>query len=343
MSKRTCFCLGLGLFLFILQTGTQLPSAEEDCPVTQDYFANAADYSARHGGLTLRVQYRGRLLYQTFASGWSEQTPHKLYSGTKSFIAYAVWKAIFQDHLISSLDEPACWTLGEWSRDGRRHITIRQLLTQTSGLDTGNEEIYPESDQMRASVRVHQIDPAGSVFRYGPANYQALGEILRRKLNGRLSVESYVRRKAINPAGIMVEDWKQDPSGEPMIHTGLMLSTRQWAKYGEYLKRNFAQIQPMLQGTAANPAYGMGFWLNVPLKVSLDKIRKLQVAIDGDQLYEDGPTDLFAAIGAGKQRLYVIPSLDLVIVRFSQGDPFSDQDFLSRLLTGQAFPDKRSH
>jgi len=50
------------------------------------------------------------------------------------------------------------------------------------------------------------------------------------------------------------------------------------------------------------------------------------------------PEDLFMAAGAGKQRLYVIPSLQLVIVR--QGDlrasrGFSDAEFLDRLLRGK--------
>ncbi|MDA1049369.1 MAG: hypothetical protein O3C40_02675 [Planctomycetota bacterium] len=45
------------------------------------------------------------------------------------------------------------------------------------------------------------------------------------------------------------------------------------------------------------------------------------------------PNDLVAACGAGKQRLYVIPSRKLVVVRqggLSQG--FSDIEFLSLLL-----------
>jgi hypothetical protein len=88
----------------------------------------------------------------------------------------------------------------------------------------------------------------------------------------------------------------------------------------------------------------MGFWLNIPEpNVSLKKMQDLQVAVDGDQIYAGGPSDLFAAIGAGKQRLYVIPSMHLVIVRFGDGARFSDGDFLSRLITGNPNPDRRTH
>jgi hypothetical protein len=100
----------------------------------------------------------------------------------------------------------------------------------------------------------------------------------------------------------------------------------------------------LFTGHAANPAYGMGFWLNRPPPVPrLQPIYVLQLAIDGDQLYPGGPRDLVAAIGSEKQRLYMIPSLDLVVVRFGCETAFSDGDFLSRLLTGRPRPDAHSH
>jgi hypothetical protein len=50
-------------------------------------------------------------------------------------------------------------------------------------------------------------------------------------------------------------------------------------------------------------------------------------------LCRGAPRDLVACIGSGYQRLYVIPSLDLVVVRHGRGGPFSDAHFL-RLLLG---------
>jgi len=51
------------------------------------------------------------------------------------------------------------------------------------------------------------------------------------------------------------------------------------------------------------------------------------------------PGDLFLAAGAGKQRLYVIPSLKLVVVRqgdLRKGMQFRDAEFLSRLLLSKS-------
>jgi hypothetical protein len=49
----------------------------------------------------------------------------------------------------------------------------------------------------------------------------------------------------------------------------------------------------------------------------------------------DGVQDLFMAAGAANQRLYIIPSLDMVIVRQGQLAQFSDREFLSKLLQGK--------
>jgi hypothetical protein len=50
------------------------------------------------------------------------------------------------------------------------------------------------------------------------------------------------------------------------------------------------------------------------------------------------PADTVAAMGKGKNRCYVIPSLELVIIRMgdSEGREFTDNEFLAKLLNGTA-------
>jgi CubicO group peptidase (beta-lactamase class C family) len=321
--------------------------------ITAAHFASADQYSQSHGGVALRVEQGGDLLYESYVPGFSASTPHKIYSGTKSFVAVAALIAMREGLL--TLDEKAADTLTEWRGDRRRAITLDQLLSHTSGLDPDGDLIYPARDQLAVTVGVHLIDPPGSRFHYGAVGYQAFGEILRRKLRLKdRSVEGWMRDKLFDPLGIAIADWKHDDAGNPLLHTGLSLSAEEWAKFGEFINGVRAgkqgqliinQLLVMLMiGHKANPAYGMGFWLNRPPPVPrLQPITDLQLAIDGDQLYPDGPRDLIAAIGSEKQRLYMIPSLDLVVVRFGCETAFSDGDFLSRLLTGRPHPDAHSH
>jgi hypothetical protein len=95
-----------------------------------------------------------------------------------------------------------------------------------------------------------------------------------------------------------------------------------------------------LKGTMQNPAYGLTWWLKEPVPDEI--IRKVPILRRdmGDMVKSDWiPEDLFLAAGAGKQRLYVIPSMKLVIVRQAnilRGRTFSDAEFLSRLLRGRS-------
>ena len=321
--------------------------------ITAANFADAAQYSRTHGGLTLRVEQGGRLVDESYYPGFSASVSHRIFSGTKSFVAVGALVAM-QEGLLT-LDEKASDTLTEWRNDRRRAITIAELLNQTSGLDPDGEYIYPYRDQMAAALNVRVMDTPGTRFHYGAVNYEALGELLTRKLHAKNeSLEDFLKSKVFDPLDLDIADWKRDDAGHVLTHSGLWLCPREWAKFGTFINRGLQgkpipivtnqSLARLFVGTHANPAYGLGFWLNrPPPEPRLQSIKKLQLAIDGDQLYPDGPRDLVACIGSEKQRLYMIPSLDLVIVRFGQETAFSDGDFLSRLLTGKPHPDAHTH
>jgi CubicO group peptidase (beta-lactamase class C family) len=321
-------------------------------PLDPVHCLQAAAYSRAHGGEALRIEQGGRLVYEDYLPGFSATTPHKIYSGTKSFMA--VTAMILVSKGLLRLDEKASDTLTEWQHDARRSITIDELLSQTSGLDPNGERIYASYDQLAAAVTTPLVDPPGTRFHYGPAGYQAFGEILRRKIcrHGQ-SVEDLVNDTLLDPYDLDVSDWVRDRAGNVLIHAGMLLSPKAWAKFGNLLlkpvlatgaNRDALGYAAMFQGHKANPAYGLGFWLNNPQRPHHHQsIRDLLPAMDGDQLYPGGLPDLVCAMGTGKERLYVIPSRQIVIVRFSYEAPFSDGDFLSRLLTGKPHPDAHTH
>ncbi len=314
--------------------------------------AKAAAYSRSHGGEALRIEQGGKVVFEEYGPGYSATTPHKIYSGTKSFVAVAAM--ILAEKGVIRLDEPASDILTEWKNDARRSITIDELLSQTSGLDPDGDSINNAHDALAAAVKIPLISAPGTKFHYGAAGYQAFGEILHRKLGGfGDAVEKSVWHLVLNPYDIKADSWKTDDANHVLVHAGMVMSAEEWAKFGEAVLRprnptdhskpglGFAQL---FVGHTANPAYGLGFWLNAPQHSPRHQpMSDLLPAMDGEQLYSGGPRDLVCAMGTGKQRLYIIPSLQLVIVRFSDSAPFSDGDFLSRLLTGHPHPDKHTH
>ena len=118
---------------------------------------------------------------------------------------------------------------------GGAAITIRQLLNQTSGLDPSAGMIGDARDQMAASVHAGLVAAPGTQFHYGPSNYQALGEILRRKLapSGR-SVEDYMKDKVFDPLDIDIASWYRDGSGHPLMHAGIQLTRAGMEEAGRF-------------------------------------------------------------------------------------------------------------
>ncbi|MGB7325004.1 MAG: hypothetical protein WBD31_09035 [Rubripirellula sp.] len=93
----------------------------------------------------------------------------------------------------------------------------------------------------------------------------------------------------------------------------------------------------------ADLGHGLALWLNQPGGQSEVGVAAQMSELEDKAgwIYRDGCPDLFAALDAGKWRMYVIPSLKLVALRQgdSDRDRFEDNALLSLLLAGKAFDD----
>lgn len=317
--------------------GDQLPASE------RAQFQAAAEYSRKSGGYTLLVMKRGEVVFEDYAEGWHAGRPHMLASGTKSFSGILALCAE-QDGLLK-LDERVAGTLTEWQTDDRKSkITIRQLLSLTSGLDGGGIGRPPS---YRDAVRLAEVTAEpGEKFQYGPVPFQCFGEVLRRKLApSHESVEQYLHRRVLDPIGLKVARWQKDGEGHLHLPSGAFLTAREWARFGELIrlkgrvgeKQIFPadKLQQCLEGSKANPAYGLTFWLNPDPELAL-RAPRLATALRERTGRTEEPLDVVMAAGLGKQRCYIIPSLEMVIVRQGQSSPreFSDRQFLQLLLAG---------
>jgi CubicO group peptidase (beta-lactamase class C family) len=319
-------------------------------PVTAESFARAAAYSESSNGVALLVVSEGRILHERYAARNGPGVPRELASGTKSFCGILAC-LLARDGLLD-LSEPVSRTIPEW-RDipGKKDITIRQLLTLTSGLRTGGERGAVPG--YMESLDAPLDSPPGRLFRYGAVPFQVFGELVKRKLGGRDPVD-YLNERLFLPLGIRPGRWTRGSDGNSHLPSGAAFTARDWARFGEFIRlggvwdgRELVSKELMdscFEGTPANPAYGLTFWLN---RETSPELRELipQLENGSEYLYDLDyvPKDLVFAAGAGKQRLYILPSLGLVIVR--QGEriresltgayrpDFSDQEFF-RLLFG---------
>jgi CubicO group peptidase (beta-lactamase class C family) len=301
----------------------------------------AAAYSSAQGGTSFLAIQHGQTLLERNAGA-----PRKIYSGTKAFWGLAALAAA-EDGLLS-LDENVAATIPAWRSDPRKaRVTIRQLLDFSCGL----EPVFylhnnNPGDRDRIAIAAPMAASPGVAFIYGPSSLQVFHQVLKQKLRGE-SPTHYLERRVLHRLGLGSQRYLTDSAGNPLLAAGWYLSARQWARLGQLVVAGGAPVvtsgslAACWRGSPANGAFSLGWWNNraAPGGREFDFEEMLvpkwpRQNWGGAVLCRDAPSDLVACIGSGYQRLYVIPSLGLVVVRQSSGGRFSDGRFL-RLLLGR--------
>ena len=324
-------------FIGTLLIGTTALAA----PVNPVGLQRAAAYSRSTGGTSFLAIQNGQTLLEENAN-----EGHKIYSGTKAFWGLAALAAA-EDGLLS-LDEPVAQTIAAWRYDPRKaHVTIRQLLDFSAGLDPVNR-LHNDNpgDRDAIAIRAPIVAGPGSAFIYGPAALQVFHAVLKEKLHGE-SPTRFLERRVLRRMGLGSQRYLNDSAGNPLLAAGWILSARQWAKIGEVALSGGAPIvtagsmAQCWRGSGPNRAFSLGWWNNrqAPggreFDIEANLVGKWQrQSWGGAVLCRNAPSDVVACIGSGYQRLYVIPSMNLVVVRNGGGRRFSDAQFL-RLLVGR--------
>lgn len=309
----------------------------------------AAKYVASTKGYALYIKHRGKVIHESYFNGAKSGEARRIYSGTKGFWGLAAMAAV-EDGVLT-LEEKVSATLPEWREGEKKNISIEQLLDFTCGLERCLR-LHQDGLKNRNKMAWERplVGTPGRSFIYGPSALQVFHEVLKRKLAARKRAESpthYLERRVLRPMGLGAQRYLPDASGNPLLAAGFLLSPRQWAWMGDLLLAKghpvlkASSMEPLLEGSSANAAYSFGFWNNRAagrlgaremdiedmLELDWDRQNWSRVCIA-----KGVPSDLIACIGSSYQRLYAIPSLDLVVVRQGLNAKFSDGHFLRTLL-----------
>jgi CubicO group peptidase (beta-lactamase class C family) len=308
-------------------TGTNAPKLD---------FETAADYSEEHAGLAVLVYDRDQLVFERYQNGHRRDKAQHIFSGTKSFAPMVA--LIAEQEGLLTLDELVCETIPEWRGDElKEQITIRHLLNFTSGLKNIDTELHSirTRDKYAASIECDGVRAPGKRFRYGSNHLMVFGEVLKRKLAASAKegeqqprdFVAYLKDRVLQPIDCRFASWLRDAKGNPALPYGAYMTAREWAKFGLLVlnrgKHGDRQIVPTARfdecfvGSKANPVYGLNFWL-VGKRARSERI----------------PKDTVSAAGMFNQKLYIIPSRKLLVVRLGKTGSrtrFGDEGFLSRL------------
>lgn len=289
----------------------------------------AIAYSASEQGVSVYVLKDGHPVCEGYAGAGGPDIGHEIWSGTKSFTG--IMAAVAAKDGMLRLDERVSDTITEWTPDPEKStVTIRQLLSLTSGISNlgqpgGRAPGYADA------IRTTFSAAPGAKFQYGPQSFQVFGELIQRKLRARgtpMSSRDFVRSRILDPIGMTWTDWRSTPEGDPIMAQGSVFTAREWAKFGEFVRRGGATeggemlvdpetFRQLFTGSKANPAYGVSWWLPRPTP----EPDVLTASIDLTRHSSELPADMVVAGGAGNQRMYVVPSCGLTAVRQATFDP----------------------
>jgi CubicO group peptidase (beta-lactamase class C family) len=306
----------------------------------------AAKYSAEHRGNSFLAIQNGKTLREEYPGRGDADSPQRIYSGTKAFWNLAALAAA-EDGILN-FDERVADTIVSWRKDPRKsRVTIRQLLDFSCGLAPGfSLQVNEYGDRDQAALRLPMVAEPGEAFIYGPSALQVFHRVLKEKLN-KESPTHYLERRVLRRLRLGPQRYLDDRAGNPLLAAGFTLTARQWARLGQLVLdkgKPVVRLESLAQcwrGSLANRAFSLGWWNNraAPSGREFDFEDMLNPKWSRQNWHDAclsraAPRDLVACIGSRYQRLYVIPSLDLVVVRQGAGGRFSDARFL-RLLLGK--------
>lgn len=234
----------------------------------------------------------------------------------------------------------------------------------------GSQDKAPD-DLFDAALDVPMKHDPGTKFEYGPSHFYAFGELLQRKLAAKhaadpkfpdTTFESYMHRRVLDPIGLKVGWFAEDKAGNPNLPGGCLLTASEWVKFGEMVRLqgkwpqadgtlksvvSWETLAECFKPSAMNKDYGLTWWLpasaNPEASLVADGVlgellrRRNESQPARRMVGPDGePLKVLMAAGLGKQRLYVIPAYDLVVVRFAEatreGRRYDDREFLAPIL-----------
>ncbi|WP_269714901.1 serine hydrolase domain-containing protein [Caulobacter sp. NIBR2454] len=295
-----------------------------------------ADYAASQNTTGFLIVQNGRALIErnwpaaSGASAFQAYVHGKTASGAlledvasqqKSFVAMLA--AIAVDRGLLDVNAPVSDLIGAgWSRaspEQEKAIQVIHLLTMNSGLG--------ETLDYQA--------PPGSTFLYNTPAYAVTKRVLA--AIARQPLEAITTEWMTGPAGMVDTAWRARPAsfGDVGNPTGLVTCPRDIAKLGQIILDgglgasgarivSKAGLQAMFSRTATNPSYGRLWWLNGGDHAVRAPARRTE-----GPLVPAAPADLVAALGFLDRKLYIAPSLKLVVVR--TGPAAADKDFDQQL------------
>ncbi|WP_235364803.1 serine hydrolase domain-containing protein [Sphingomonas sp. ERG5] len=296
----------------VVSAGGKVHPLPQGKPLPLDAAAVDA-YMAAQNVAGLIVLQDGKVRLERYARGYSAEGRYTSFSVAKSFSSTLVGAAI-RDGYIKSVSEPVTRYIPELAGSGYDGVTIKQLLTMTSGVKWNENYTDPKSDvaTMYAKPVPAGVDPTVAYMRtlpretppgekwvYKTGETNLIG-VLVKKATGK-PLATYLSEKLWKPYGMERDAfWMVDQSGQEIGGCCLSVSLRDYARMGQLVLDGGKGIVPngwFADATRAqvttSPGYGYGYqWWTYPnghfgaqgifgQSIFIDPAKKIVIAVSG--------------------------------------------------------------
>ena len=258
------------------------------------------------------VLHRGGVVAECYDKGIGRDTKLLSWSMAKSF-ANALIGLMVKDSL---LDIHAPMDIPEWQGDGRKAITLHDLMQMQSGLEWNedygarsdvNIMLHCERDMGLYALSKPLEHKPGTYWQYSSGTTNIVMRYLRSRFPSEEAFIGYMRSRLFDPLGIVRPVFEQDLSGTFVGSSYLYATARDFARFGQlYLDDGCVDSERILPkgwvdytrrpAAASGKHYGAFFWLN------------------GNGKFPDVPRDMFYCDGHDGQDIFIFPSHELVVV-----------------------------
>ncbi len=318
-----------------------LPSAPE--------WSAAIDGAIRYESLSVVVRQHGRIVAEWHDAAGGPARRYDSQSMHRGLLALLVGAAL-ADGTLPSVDTPIDRYIPEWRNDPRGRSTIEDLLYGRSGfvdpafeqkVDNAGLRLFIGTD-LQAQLLALQPVVNAQPGRGGAIESQLLGLILERAT--RKSYASYLSERIWRPIGAGDALVRLDrPGGTTRTLCCLQASARDWARVGQLvLDRGRVGDRQLVAADwiaklaipgSAIPNMSM-YWFVKPTPLAPREFGRDKMPATPTPFARP---DVFYAGGRGGIRVYVIPSLDAVVVRLGKlRYDFDDGQFLNPFLEALA-------
>jgi CubicO group peptidase (beta-lactamase class C family) len=277
------------------------------------------DFLIQSNTKSFMILVNGRIVMEEYFNGhtatatWTWNSAGKTLVGTLTGIAQQENFLTINDRASKHLG--IGWTSAPLAKENL--VTVKNLLTMTSGLNDASEFVIPSN--------LTYLADAGTRWSYhnvfqklmdvaGAASAQGFEPYFNSRIKNKLGMDGFWDN------GIIFKVYNSNTRS--MARFGLMALNKGKWKTEQIINEAFFN-ESINTSQNINPSYGYFWWLN----------GKTSSMIPGGQtvypgwLVPNAPADMYAAMGAADQRIYVVPGKKMIVIRMGEASDPSNPSF----------------